>query len=97
MAVHGSSGTSVVIRDVAAVEVLGRPSLPGGSGGYVTERSGVGSRLDQPDTCGGYVEEFVAFAEGVRSGIRQAADRAGTASPTSGSVGRSWRPLAIPP
>jgi predicted dehydrogenase len=71
MAVHGSSGTSVVIRDVAAVEVLGRPSLPGGRGGYVDRNALAWAHgwTNHGHLRPGYVEEFVAFAEAVRSGI----------------------------
>jgi predicted dehydrogenase len=71
MAVHGSGGATVVVRDNASVEVIGRPSLPGARGGYVDENVlGWGHGwTNHGHLRPGYVEELVAFAEAVRSGI----------------------------
>jgi myo-inositol 2-dehydrogenase/D-chiro-inositol 1-dehydrogenase len=71
LAVHGSAGAAVVIRDVATVEVLGRPSLPGARGGYVDENALTWGHgwTNHGHLRPGYVEELVAFAEAVRSGI----------------------------
>jgi myo-inositol 2-dehydrogenase/D-chiro-inositol 1-dehydrogenase len=71
LAVHGSGGASVVVRDNASVEVLGRPSLPGARGGYVDENAITWGHgwTNHGHLRPGYLEELVAFAEAVRSGV----------------------------
>lgn len=75
LAVHGSSGASVVVRDVASVEVLGRPTLPGARGGYVDQNAEAWAHgwTNHGHLRPGYLEELVAFAEAVRSGVRSGA------------------------
>jgi phthalate 4,5-cis-dihydrodiol dehydrogenase len=75
IAVHGSAGATVVVRDNASVDVLGRPSLPGGRGGYVDENAITWGHgwTNHGHLRPGYVEELVAFAEAVRSGVSSGA------------------------
>ena len=69
MAVHGSSGASVVIRDVAAVDVLGRPSLPGGRG--VCGQTPGGGPAGRTRTIGRLRRGVSAFARAcVRATVR---------------------------